>query len=310
MSRSSAYENVGASKDAIQHHYDVGNALYERFLGPTMAYSAGIWRDPPARDTLDEAQNRKLDWHIDWMGAATARRVLDVGCGWGSLIKRLATRKPDAEVVGLTMSDAQAAYLRQSAGSRAEVTVMPWQKYESNRPFDCITCIEAIEHFADLKLTREQRIQAYRDFFDFCARHLVPGGRVTLQMTTWNNVLPGEEKNYEFGNFFPNSCLPHVPDLVAAADGLFHVVRLEVSARDFICTLREWLKTLRRDEAALKREFGSDLIEWYKANFTTVLVAFRSGVITLSRMALEKRGPTLAWDRQIVGLEPRARAEA
>jgi cyclopropane-fatty-acyl-phospholipid synthase len=292
-----AHENVGASKSAIQHHYDVGNALYERFLGPTMAYSAGCWHEPATRDTLDDAQNRKLDWHIDWSGADTARHVLDIGCGWGSLIRRMTVRNPNAEIVGITMSDAQAAYLHQSFDGRAEIAVMPWQQYRSNRQFEGIVSVGAIEHFATIDITREQRIQAYRDFFEFCAAHLMQRGRVSLQTVVWNNVLPGTERQYDFSHFFPESCPPHVPDLVAAADGLFHVVRLEVSSHDYIYTLREWLRNLRSDEANLRHEFGSNLVQWYIDNFTTVLHGFVAGVVSLSRMALELRGAQVAWKR-------------
>lgn len=287
------YENVGASKDAIQHHYDVGNALYERFLGPTMAYSAAIWLEPASRDTLDDAQNRKLDWHIDWSGADTGLRVLEVGCGWGSIIRRLAQRNPNAEVVGLTLSDAQAVFLRDKLKARAEIKVMPWQDFQANRPFHSIISIEAIEHFAAAGLTREQRIQAYREFFDFCARNLVPGGRVAIQASVWHNVDPEDEWRYDFSHFFPESCLPHVSELVAGASDQFHVMRLEDNARDFVYTLREWVKRLRRDEAALIREFGEKVVRTYIENFMTFIQGHLVGATSLCRLALERRGTTV-----------------
>jgi cyclopropane-fatty-acyl-phospholipid synthase len=287
------YENVGASKDAIQHHYDVGNALYERFLGPTMAYSAGIWREPASRDTLDDAQNRKLDWHIDWSGADTGARVLEVGCGWGSIIKRLAQRNPKAEVVGVTLSDAQAAFLRDKVKARAEIKVMPWQEFHANRPFDSIISIEAIEHFAAAGLTREQRIQAYRDYFEFCARNLVPGGRVAIQASVWHNVDPEDEWRYDFSHFFPESCLPHVSELVAGASDQFHLMRLENNARDFIYTLREWLRRLRSNEAELTREFGEKIVRQYMDSFTIFIKGHLGGATSLCRLALERRGPTV-----------------
>ena len=69
------YDNVGASKDAIQYHYDVGNDFYAAFLGPTMCYSAALWLEDAADDTLDAAQRRKLDWHIRASGAHRAASV-------------------------------------------------------------------------------------------------------------------------------------------------------------------------------------------------------------------------------------------
>jgi cyclopropane-fatty-acyl-phospholipid synthase len=289
------YRNVGASEAAIKQHYDVGNDFYEHFLGPTMAYSAGIWRDPSNTDTLEDAQNRKLDWHIDSSGSDTALRVLEIGCGWGSLVNRLAVRNPRAEVTGLTMSEEQAAHLRSSSNGRAKIKVMPWQSFQSNRQFHSIVSIETIEHFASFELTREERIQAYRDFFEFCARHLVRGGRMTLQMSVWNNVIPGEEKQFDFiKHFFPESCLPHVPDLVAASDGIFHVMRLENTPRDYVYTLREWLRRLEQNQAKLTREYGSELVHHYIENFNIILLGFLNGSLSVARMALKRRGPTVS----------------
>ena len=291
------YPNLGASEAAIKQHYDVGNAFYEHFLGPTMAYSAGNWREPANSDTLDEAQNRKLDWHIDSSGSDTALRVLEIGCGWGSLINRLAVRNPRAEVTALTMSEKQAVHLRNSSNGRAKIEVMPWQSYHSNRPFHSIVCIEAIEHFASFELTREERIRAYRDFFEFCARHLVRGGRMTLQMSVWNNVMPGEEKQFDFcKHFFPESCLPHVADLVAASDETFHVMRLENIPRDMIITLREWLRRLEQNQAKLANEYGSELVRHYMENFNILLIGFINGSLSVARMALKRRGPTVSLD--------------
>ena len=96
------YENRGASKAAIQSQYDAGNAFFERLLGRTMGYSAGLWVEPARRDSYDAAQERKFDWHIDWSSADTARDVLEVGAGWGSFVARLAARNPQAVVTGLT----------------------------------------------------------------------------------------------------------------------------------------------------------------------------------------------------------------
>ena len=289
-----AYDNVGASKPAIQHHYDAGNAFYERFLGSTMAYSAGIWQEPALRDTLDNAQNRKLDWHIDWAQADIARRVLDVGCGWGSLIRRLSERNPETEIVGLTMSDAQAGYLRSRVADRCEINVTPWQNYQANRPFDSIISVEAIEHFASVDLDQAQKVRAYRDFFEFCAGNLKPGGRLTLQTSTWNNVDPGQEREFSFiHRFFPESTAPRFPDLVAAADGLFHVIRVEAAPRDFVYTLREWVKRLRRDEASLTREFGAEQVQTYIKSFFLLIPAFVNGTASLYRIALERSQPQL-----------------
>jgi cyclopropane-fatty-acyl-phospholipid synthase len=290
------YQNVGASKSAIEHHYDVGNDFYERLLGPTMSYSAGRWLDPMSSDTLDAAQDRKNDWHIDQSGADAAERVLEIGCGWGGYMRRLAGRNPRAEITGLTMSEAQAAYVRGLGYGNFRIVVSPWQNFRSDRPFHSITTIEAIEHFASFGLSREQHIRTYRDFFDFCARHLVRGGRMTLQATTWHNVLPGEEGRFEFiKEFFPESVVPHVPEVLAAADGIFHIIQLENRPRDHVYTMREWLRRLERNETALAQEFGAELVRRYIDNFNLVVGGYATGSISVVRMSLKRHGPLSPW---------------
>lgn len=292
-----AYENRGASKTAIQSQYDASNVFFERLLGPTMGYSAGLWTEPANRDSYDDAQNCKLDWHVDWSGADNARNVLDVGVGWGSFVGRLAARNPQAMVTGLTISDAQAAYLRQHFGERMRVEPTLWQKFAPNRHYDCIVNIEAIEHFARFDTVGPARVQAYRDFFEFCGRHIAAGGRLSLQMTAWHNVDQEHERQYEADfvkEFFPETCLPRIPEVVAAADGLFHVVRLELTPRDYIYTQREWIRRLRQMEAA--KEFDATMLRRYIEYYENNINGYIAGALSLVRIALERRGPHKGWD--------------
>jgi cyclopropane-fatty-acyl-phospholipid synthase len=291
---SPAYENVGASKSAIQYHYDVGNRFYEAFLGRSMAYSAAAWTEPANRDTLDDAQARKLDWFIDQAGLVDGATVLEIGCGWGSLLKRLRARRINVRYVGLTLSDAQAEYVSRSLPGAGEIHVMPWQAYQPNRPFDAIIAIEAIEHFTTLDLSKVQRLQAYRDFFGFCADRLAPGSRLCLQMTTWFNMDPGEERKYDFTQFFPETNPPRLGELFTASEEHFHVTRVEGVPRDFIYTLRAWIRALRADEAALSQQLGPQRVQHYIANFTLMLNAFLAGGISLYRMGLERHRTSAA----------------
>ena len=93
------------AKEAIQFHYDVGNRFYKLWLDARMIYSCAMWPNGEYDSDLESAQLRKIDFHIDQSGAAAARRVLDVGCGWGGLLARCLERNPNLERgVGLTLS--------------------------------------------------------------------------------------------------------------------------------------------------------------------------------------------------------------
>ena len=104
---------AGASPEAIRSHYDVGNDFYRLWLDETMTYSSAMWRDEDDDASLADAQRRKIDWHLRHAGADRATSLLDIGCGWGGMLRAaVATRTPGAPAlqrgVGLTLSDAQA----------------------------------------------------------------------------------------------------------------------------------------------------------------------------------------------------------
>ena len=289
-----AIPNLGASKAAIQAHYDREPRLYEQFLGPNLAYSAGIWKEPANRDTLEAAQLRKLDWHIDMSGADSAQRVLDVGFGWGSLIKRLMARRPDIDYVGLTLADNQAQYVRSYAPQNFVTEISAWQDYRSNRPFDAIVSLEAMEHFTGKTADRQQRIEAYRLFFEFCARTLRVGGRASIQVNGWGNIELGSEARHivESGidGFWLEGNLPHASEMLLASERWFDLVHLEGKPRDYVYTLRAWLRNLRSQEDNLVALVGRNMVDDYMHNLRTCLDAYLAGALTLYRLVLERKG--------------------
>ena len=290
--------NLGASKASIQAHYDREPRLYERFLGPSLAYSAGIWNEPANRDTLEAAQLRKLDWHIDMSGADTGQRVLEVGFGWGSLIKQLMVRRPDLDYVGLTLADNQAQYVRSYAPENFATEISAWQDYQSNRPFDAIVSLEAMEHFAGKAVDRDGRIAAYRLFFEFCARMLRVGGRASIQVNGWGNIAPGSEARHiadsGIDGFWLEGNLPHGSEMLLASEPWFNLVHLEGKPRDYVYTLRSWIRNLRRNEADLVALVGPEMVKDYLHNFTVCLDAYLAGALTLYRLVLERKGPVVA----------------
>lgn len=292
------FPNLGASKASIQAHYDREPRFYERFLGPSLAYSAGIWNEPANRDTLEAAQLRKLDWHIDMSGADSGQRLLEVGFGWGSLIRQLMVRRPDLDYVGLTLADNQAEYVRRYAPENFATEISAWQDYQTNRPFDAIVSLEAMEHFAGKAMDRNGRIEAYRLFFDFCARMLRVGGRVSIQVNGWANIAPGSEARHiaESGidGFWNEGNLPHASEMLLASEPWFNLVHLEGKPRDYVYTLRAWIRNLRRNETDLVALVGSEMFNDYLHNFTVCLEAYLAGALTLYRLVLERKGPVVS----------------
>jgi cyclopropane-fatty-acyl-phospholipid synthase len=169
---------AGASSEAIEHHYDVGNEFYRLWLDETMTYSCALWAEG---DTLERAQLRKLDHLIEGARAGGADRVLDVGCGWGALLVRLVELHGVKHATGLTLSRAQAEAVAALQDERIDVRVENWAEHEPGERYDAIISIGAFEHFARFGMTRRERVAAYRKFFAFCWELLPPGGRLVLQ---------------------------------------------------------------------------------------------------------------------------------
>src|SRR5471032_460082 len=109
----------GASAAAIRAHYDVGNDFYRLWLDETMTYSAAMWRDERDTGSLADAQRRKIAWHLRHSEANRVESLLDIGCGWGGLLRAAASMRAEGaptlvRATGLTLSDAQAGLARQT----------------------------------------------------------------------------------------------------------------------------------------------------------------------------------------------------
>lgn len=274
----------GGSPEGIKHHYDVGNDFWRLMLGPTFTYSAALFTNPT--DDLDTAQHRKINWHLASANAHNASSVLEVGCGWGTIVRRLSRIERIERIVGLTLSNAQADYLRSLRMSRVEIRVENWAIYEPEDKFDSIISIGAFEHFAKPTETSEEKIGVYRDYFERCHRWLTPNGRMSLQTIAFGTMKRDEASEFMNTEIYPESDLPYLSDIVAATDGLFEIVALRNDRFDYARSYDEWLRNLRdrRDEAV--GMVGEEQVRRFEKFYKLGSVGFRMGKIWLLRFAM------------------------
>lgn len=279
---------LGASPAAIRHHYDVGNEFWQIWLDPTMSYSCAMWGSPG--EDLQCAQRRKLDFHVEQAHASGAERVLDIGCGWGAMLMHLVSSHGVKHAVGLTLSDAQADYLRAVAPCNVEVCVCGWSDYRPTEPFDAIISVGAFEHFARQGLSPEEQIEAYRRFFRACRRWLKPGGRLSLQTIAYGDIPRDRALRDRFivDHIFPESELPRLADIALAAEMEFEIERVRNDRDDYVRTLRAWFDRLRARRAEAVAVSSEDVVARYERYLRMFAYSMELGAFTLLRLTMRR----------------------
>jgi len=276
----------------VQAHYDLSDDFFALFLDPTRTYTCAYFE----RDdmTLEEAQIAKVDLALGKLGLQPGMRLLDVGCGWGSAMLR-ALEKYDVNVVGLTLSKNQAAYVEQqlalSDSPRSKrVLLEGWEQF--HEPVDRIVAIGPLEHFG---------FERYNAFFQR-AYDLLPGdGKMLLHTIVQLSGKEIQERNlpltmrhahfvkFLLEEIFPGGRLPTVAMVEEHATRVgFTVSRIQRLRPHYKRTLDMWAAALeaRKDEAiAIQSEV---VYERYMKYLTGCAELFRDGYTDLCQFTLEK----------------------
>ena len=282
---------AGASRSAIEHHYDVGSDFYRLWLDREMVYSCALW-DGPLDDGLDDAQVAKLAWHADSARVDGAARVLDVGCGWGAMLRYLTGSRGVGHATGLTLSaDQAAAAASASASASVEVRLEDWREHRPEQPYDAVISIGAFEHFARNDLDTAGRRSVYSAFFAACSGWLRAGGRLSLQTIAYEDFDTGSgtESRFFTEEIFPESSLPVLTDIVAASDPWFGIEVLRSDAAHYEHTLELWQRRLQAAEGPAIRLVGRDVYRRYVRYLRVSRGLFDRRVCTLYRISLRRR---------------------
>lgn len=277
--------NPGASGRAIERHYDLPSEFWQLWLGKTMTYSCARW---DGQVDLDAAQVAKSDHHIDESGAATAKRVLDVGCGWGATMVRLNQRVSSCTSVGLTLSPMQARFVQSLKIPRSRVSVESWSDHSPTEPYDAVISIGAFEHFARPEATRAEKIAGYRAFFMRCREWLAPEGRMSLQTIAYGNAPSEGAEHFMAREIYPESQLPRLDELVASCEGLFEIVRLRNDRHDYTRTCREWLARLQANRSRASQIVGPEVVQRYETYLKYCIIGFHTEKNVLLRATMRR----------------------
>ncbi|WP_405713362.1 MULTISPECIES: class I SAM-dependent methyltransferase [unclassified Streptomyces] len=237
--RSGPLHTRSRDKEAISHHYDVGNDFYELVLGPSMVYSCAYWENG---GSLEDAQRDKLDLVCRKLALKEGDRLLDVGCGWGSMAIH-AAREYGARVTGVTLSVEQAAFARKRIAQegltdRIEIRVQDYRDVRDG-PYDAISSIGMAEHVGSVR---------FREYADDLHALLKPGGRLLNHQIARRPEK--DESAYHVDDFidayvFPDGELAPVGRTVATLEEAgFEARDVETLREHYALTLRRWVANL------------------------------------------------------------------
>jgi cyclopropane-fatty-acyl-phospholipid synthase len=280
--------SVGRDRDAVRHHYDVSDDFYRLFLDRGMVYSCAWF--PRGGESIEDAQQAKLDLVCRKLALARGDRFLDVGCGWGALVERAVTGY-GAHGTGITLSANQLARAQARLarlGGRAEVLGADYRTLRPERPYDKIASVGMMEHVG------RRRLDAY-----FSAIHglLRPGGlflnHAIADASEGRQVMPWTSQRgggFIWRYVFPDGELLPIAEVVAAAERAgFEVRDLECLREHYAETLAAWLSRLEARFAEAVSIAGERRARLYRLYLTASAVAFRLGHNSVHQLLLARR---------------------
>jgi len=292
MAENTSSSTMRPNFEDVQAHYDISNEFFGLFQDPTRTYSSAFF----AREdmTLQEAQEAKIDLALSKLDLEPGMTLLDVGCGWGSVMRR-AIEKHDVNVIGLTLSKNQCAYAEEllngvDTDRSRQVLLRGWEEFDS--PVDRIISIEAFEAFGKPR---------YKSFFDTTSRVMPGDGRMVLQtiyghpLNKWATMgIPITMSDLKFMRFiskeiFPGGEVPSSDDVVEFSEAAgFSVEQVEHLTQHYVRTLRTWADVLEARHSEAVAVTSEEVYNRYMRYLLGCADFFERGVSEVAQFTLAK----------------------
>jgi cyclopropane-fatty-acyl-phospholipid synthase len=271
-------------RQAVTHHYDVSNDFYRLLLGESMTYSCAYFEDTAV--SLDAAQTAKLDLVCRKLGLRRGMRLLDVGCGWGSLLIH-AARIYDVEAVGVTLSGNQAELAAKRVADeglshRIDVRVQDYRDVRDG-PYDAISSIGMFEHVGVARL---------KEYFGDLFGLLRPEGRLLNHAISRPPGSAGlDKKSFVARYVFPDGELQEVGSVVTGMQTQGFEVRDVESLREhYALTLRHWVTNLETSWKRAVDAVGAERARIWRLYMAGSAIGFEAGRVNVYQVLGVKAG--------------------
>jgi cyclopropane-fatty-acyl-phospholipid synthase len=290
--RSATNKDMTPHFEEVQAHYDLSDEFFGLFQDPSRTYSCAYYEREDM--TLEEAQMAKIDLALGKLNLEPGMTLLDIGCGWGSVLQR-AVEKHDVNVVGLTLSRNQCKFAQElldglDTDRSRRILLRGWEQFDE--PVDRIISIEAIEAFPQ---------ERYAPFFQTCADLLPSGGRMVLQailghpLKRWPEMgIPITMTDLRFMRFiakeiFPGGSVPCDDDITGLSEAAgFEVADKQLLDEHYVRTLDTWAEALQANHDAAVAATSEEVYERYVKYLTGCSDFFQRGISELGQFTLIK----------------------
>ncbi len=268
---------------AISRHYDVSNTFYEHVLGSSMAYTCAVY--PDAEAGLDAAQENKFRLVFDKLDLRPGQRLLDIGCGWGSMVRYAARR--GIRVIGATLSAEQAQWAERAIRGEGlqELAEVRFQDYRDvpESDFDAISSIGLTEHIG---------VENYPAYFTLLRDKLRPGGRLLNHcITRPENNSPVKTEAFIDRYVFPDGELTGSGRIISDIQNVGLEIRHSENLREhYGLTLRDWCGNLERGWDACVKEVGIGTAKVWGLYMAASRLGFERNNIQLHQVLAVKPG--------------------
>jgi cyclopropane-fatty-acyl-phospholipid synthase len=286
---SRAKHSLAADAKQIQFHYDVSDEFYALFLDPRRVYSCAYFNDYYDRQSLQQAQEAKLDLICRKLRLREGERFLDVGAGWGGLLLH-AVERYDVRGTGITLSKNQHAYVikqikRRGLQKRARIKLLDYRELpEGFQQFDKIASVGMFEHVGRANLPM---------YFEKLNRLLKPGGLILnhgiTAATPWNKQLGGGVGEFIQRYIFPGGELQHISHVLrVAAESELEVLDVENLRPHYAKTLWAWSDALESRLSEARALVGEKTVRAYRLYLAGSAVNFERGLTSLHQVLAQK----------------------
>lgn len=265
----------------VTSHYDIGNDFYRLWLDETMSYSCGYFRHP--EDSLFEAQVQKVDHILEKLQLEKGMTLLDIGCGWGFLLKR-AAQHYGVKGVGITLSEEQYRQFSEDIHDlhledSLQVKKMDYRELaKSKMQFDRVVSVGMLEHVGRGN---------YESFLENVSAVLKPEGLFLLHYISAQQEYPGDPwiKKY----IFPGGTIPSLREIIGLLpEYQFYTLDVESLRRHYTKTLLCWRDNFLKHREQIAARQGEEFTRMWELYLASCAATFHNGIIDLHQILMSK----------------------